>query len=225
MQANPVHPHGCGEHSGGEIIFSSSTGSSPRVWGTSLQCIRSGCNSRFIPTGVGNINGLMERTGAGTVHPHGCGEHLSRDRTKQKKGGSSPRVWGTCSQRSFHRLNLRFIPTGVGNMSLRETAKCSLRFIPTGVGNIWWLSYKPGCASVHPHGCGEHEKVTVLSGQVLGSSPRVWGTFTEQLADGTFTRFIPTGVGNIDTCTINMADTTVHPHGCGEHTVSDCRRP
>ena len=34
VRVKPVHPHGCGEHSGGGIQFSRGHGSSPRVWGT-----------------------------------------------------------------------------------------------------------------------------------------------------------------------------------------------
>ncbi len=51
---NSVHPHACGEHS---CIRDSSrllTGSSPRMWGTLVQCGVLFIGQRFIPTHVGN---------------------------------------------------------------------------------------------------------------------------------------------------------------------------
>ncbi len=53
-----------------------------------------------------------------------------------------------------------------------------------------------------------------------GSSPRVWGTLRLELARLDQMRFIPTGVGNTliqDALDMPLA---VHPHGCGEHSIS-----
>ncbi len=134
-----VHPHGCGEHSGVDISFSAADGSSPRVWGTPVSSCMHRKIRRFIPTGVGNTGFIVYAPENQTVHPHGCGEHLSMRRYEHNDSGSSPRVWGTPGH----------IPQGY--------EYC--RFIPTGVGNTLSLCAVPMRITVHPHGCGEHAQL------------------------------------------------------------------
>jgi len=50
-----VHPHGCGEHFLIAFLAIAARGSSPRVWGTYIWKNYLQDNTRFIPTGVGNI--------------------------------------------------------------------------------------------------------------------------------------------------------------------------
>ena len=57
--------------------------------------------------------------------------------------------------------------------------------------------------------------------EMCGSSPRVWGTYRIRYRANLKQRFIPTGVGNIDTSPETCCLASVHPHGCGEHF---CRR-
>ena len=57
-----------------------------------------------------------------------------------------------------------------------------------------------------------------LTGQLSGSSPRVWGTQLYPIIVKNLIRFIPTGVGNTENVAAASADVAVHPHGCGEHT-------
>ncbi len=71
--------------------------------------------------------------------------------------GSSPRVWGTYPDPVDVFVNRRFIPTCVGNIAGLEA----------GVR----------CSPVHPHVCGEHLVMTPRWVYLIGSSPRVWGTF------------------------------------------------
>ena len=73
------------------------------------------------------------------------------------------------------------------------------RFIPTGVGNT-----RP------------KSSITILT---IGSSPRVWGTRERFNRDVGYARFIPTGVGNTVGCGRRFSSASVHPHGCGEHTI------
>ena len=155
------------------------------------------CDSRFIPTGVGNTNMLIL---------FGCGIF-----------GSSPRAWGTLGACAARPARSRFIPTGVGNTPPAQrraspkavhphgrgehitedgiftdvcgssprawgTLHCGVlmrdvrRFIPTGVGNTrsCWAPWRR--LTVHPHGRGEH------FGAYAGANHEY--------------RFIPTGVGN-----------------------------
>ena len=50
-----------------------------------------------------------------------------------------------------------------------------------------------------------------------GSSPRVWGTRGLAMGAASSARFIPTGVGNTEKASPTAWESSVHPHGCGEH--------
>jgi len=49
-----VHPHACGEHLSTAAGFNTSSGSSPRMWGTRVKPDSNAVHLRFIPTHVGN---------------------------------------------------------------------------------------------------------------------------------------------------------------------------
>ena len=115
-----VHPHVCGEH----LFFWQKNlqnyGSSPRLWGTlyqSFSCIES---VRFIPTFVGNTVEWCEEFEKTPVHPHVCGEHSKIYRLFRLSGGSSPRLWGTRLDYSMLERKVRFIPTFVGNTTVKS---------------------------------------------------------------------------------------------------------
>ena len=96
-------------------------------------------------------------------------------------------------------------------------------FIPTGVGNTCPSLLSAFTASVHPHGCGEHQRLAPMRSTGAGSSPRVWGTHSNGVAITDGKRFIPTGVGNTVRKSLIMERVPVHPHGCGEHTVTQSK--
>ena len=131
----PVHPHGCGERKLDGRFSCSTTGSSPRVWGTHRRFFERVSPDRFIPTGVGNALERYPFHSRRSVHPHGCGERTASKGAPVTKGGSSPRVWGTLSPYRDHCRDSRFIPTGVGNAFRLRAGALS--------------------GPVHPHGCGE----------------------------------------------------------------------
>ncbi len=76
--SDSVHPHACGEHllhlRGGIRCG----GSSPRVRGTLPPKRRKELQVRFIPTRAGNTFLTTFAPARNAVHPHACGEHLSR---------------------------------------------------------------------------------------------------------------------------------------------------
>ena len=112
--------------------------------------------------------------------------------------GSSPRSWGTLDVNESHAVNRRFIPTLVGNTSLRVRARRLM--------------------AVHPHARGEHERhhhCVWLNG---GSSPRSWGTRRPAARTLGERRFIPTLVGNTVRGLAFSCLNPVHPHARGEHT-------
>ena len=90
------------------------------------------------------------------------------------------------------------------------------RFIPTAVGNATASDRRPFCISVHPHGCGERGGFLGHSPNVVGSSPRLWGTLHTPWGMESGSRFIPTAVGNALQAVAEKNLLSVHPHGCGE---------
>ena len=171
-----VHPHACGEHKLRIGKACTSSGSSPRVWGTQNRAVAVKCKLRFIPTRVGNTSRSRLLLFVSAVHPHACGEH-AHDASKMQDGfGSSPRVWGTRG----------------GEWRERDSG----RFIPTRVGNTYHTFSPKSETPVHPHACGEHFVVLVVLCVYGGSSPRVWGTLGTGCKCHNKLRFIPTRVGN-----------------------------
>ena len=161
--------------------------------------------ARFIPTPVGNTYKGASLWTQFSVHPHACGEHQLIFTTGAANPGSSPRLWGT---RSGIRSGIR-----------------SGRFIPTPVGNTIGGQHRYTLRPVHPHACGEH--VCNRGPRVLtdGSSPRLWGTPYVLPLHCSTVRFIPTPVGNTIKNSRVKQYRAVHPHACGEHTVSHHRCP
>ena len=175
--AQPVHPHGRGEHNMGLGMVQNRAGSSPRAWGTLSRPFFPQYSARFIPTGVGNTWHGNARGTFQPVHPHGRGEHCEEWKDILTAAGSSPRAWGTLLQGMKRRHSRRFIPTGVGNTlcvkrnygvrtvhphgrgehadEISKRLK-AMRFIPTGVGNTRLRRRCEILAAVHPHGRGEH---------------------------------------------------------------------
>ena len=69
-----VHPHVCGEQTCARRRAGTSSGSSPRVWGTGVAKNLGVAGNRFIPTCVGNRAAEIAADAIDAVHPHVCGE-------------------------------------------------------------------------------------------------------------------------------------------------------
>ena len=110
-----VHPHVCGERDSESVFVLQHTGSSPRVWGTRSAFTLQSLSGRFIPTCVGNAWPREIRGITRPVHPHVCGERWGFAWWISGRSGSSPRVWGTQTERIPAPTPTRFIPTCVGN--------------------------------------------------------------------------------------------------------------
>ena len=113
--SDSVHPRGCGEHTTCGPAASWKLGSSPRVRGTRSDSATMRQWLRFIPAGAGNTAPPSDWVSDGTVHPRGCGEHVTGTPGSGKTLGSSPRVRGTPAQRQVKSVPYRFIPAGAGN--------------------------------------------------------------------------------------------------------------
>ncbi len=132
-----VHPHTRGERTSYAIPVLSQLGSSPHPWGTLDGGRRVRIGGRFIPTPVGNATHKNHPRRPRTVHPHTRGERSSDISAKPTTAGSSPHPWGTPFDVNSIVHGARFIPTPVGNASMRG------RRLPS--------------ASVHPHTRGERD--------------------------------------------------------------------
>src|SRR3989344_6069128 len=90
--------------------------------------------------------------------------------------GSSPRAWGT------HQLGFGVV--------------LDLRFIPTRVGNTDPIYVSFASTPVHPHARGEHGTGATPAELADGSSPRAWGTLIVRGIQNEICRFSPTRGGN-----------------------------
>ena len=145
---------------------------------------------------MGNAGTHLRSAICRTVHPHGCGERIGSKIVLPSIIGSSPRLWGTPPERRQCRHWQRFIPTAVGN------AACA--------------RYPALYKAVHPHGCGERRLFGWPISNMIGSSPRLWGTRISRPLPSSRHRFIPAAVGNAYERVAESILTSVHPHGCGE---------
>src|SRR5690606_35600183 len=151
-----VHPHACGEHLSHCNETKIQAGSSPRMWGTQIYYRLPYISIRLVPTDVGNTGNVYVVRSLRAVHPHACGEHADHTCKGDFPTGSSPRMWETLISFPLLRLELRFIPTHVGNTHLTNSSGTS--------------------TSVHPDACGEHIQYVGRCSFHIGSSPRMWGT-------------------------------------------------
>ncbi len=152
---------------------------------------------RFIPTRVGNTGFKNPGATVGTVHPHSRGEHHTTQMHTSTATGSSPLAWGTLSSLDMVFDYVRFIPTRVGNTSVRQQIQTN--------------------APVHPHSRGEHCQIEQKVFDTNGSSPLAWGTPLLLKCLALLTRFIPTRVENTLHCFFFNKNNAVHPHSRGEH--------
>ncbi len=152
-----VHPHAYGERFHGALEQHQTDGSSPRIWGTGDFWAAGRGAHRFIPTHMGNGASTIEGQCQTPVHPHAYGERDPAKDTADTTYGSSPRIWGTGNRRPQLVMAVRFIPTHMGNGTLRGAASSAPscgsspriwgtdptrfvrtereRFIPTHMGN------------------------------------------------------------------------------------------
>ncbi len=138
------------------IESSEERGPSPRLWGTPGAVGPCPSQRRSIPTPVGNAAPAPWPTTGWPVHPHACGERAHRRRICTRTSGPSPRLWGTRGLAAMTQPSPRSIPTPVGNAQARTGAA--------------WAS------AVHPHACGERNRMTAGRNRIHGPSPRLWGT-------------------------------------------------
>jgi len=174
--APAVHPHVHGERLPACLPPLQAGGSSPRTWGTPDHVARRVVGLRFIPTYMGNAGNAVVAKFLFAVHPHVHGERRWVYSDTDSVCGSSPRTWGTHTDRVVDQQRRRFIPTYMGNASIVRTSTTVM--------------------TVHPHVHGERGMATVPNAERSGSSPRTWGTQVIAVGEPLVYGFIPTYMGN-----------------------------
>ena len=150
-----AHPRVCGENrteygSGRHV-----EGSSPRVRGKPVECLREDRPSRLIPACAGKTCASKWSTAGTRAHPRVCGENCIIFPAPPGIAGSSPRVRGKLRATQEGGALFGLIPACAG-----KTRECGAPIAPP---------------RAHPRVCGENQ-VQVLKARVHdGSSPRVRG--------------------------------------------------
>ncbi len=170
-----VHPHGRGDNLAMCPLRCASAGSPPRAWGQRLVAPARLGRGRFTPTGVGTTRTPRANCSNPSVHPHGRGDNAFFFAFSSFPNGSPPRAWGQRPGSGIERVPHRFTPTGVGTTSTQP--------------------HRTTVYSVHPHGRGDNDVLTVNDVREEGSPPRAWGQLLQRRGEGARARFTPTGVG------------------------------
>ncbi len=129
------------------------------------------------PTCVGKILTQLDSEAKPYRHPHVCGEDSDDPKECKTCEGTPPRVWG------------RFIFIKLVAVFARDT--------PTCVGKIISDVLKNHHTGGHPHVCGEDPIHDAVTGNDVGTPPRVWGRFNDSFVKHTFEGDTPTCVGKI----------------------------
>ena len=153
-----------------------------------------------------------------TVHPHGRGDNLTGRYNRGRTYGSPPRAWGQC----LSHLVVTGSPGGSpprawGQCARARSLRSARRFTPTGVGTMRCERFRTSRKAVHPHGRWDNARSVKVCIPPLGSPPRAWGQFIDDVIARANARFTPTGVGTMGSATVWYSPVTVHPHGRGDN--------
>src|SRR5699024_4869471 len=140
--------------------------------------------------GLGRRSAAAETLGAVQPHVRGARERVGS--VGDRRGGPSPRAWGSVPAASRGPGPRRSIPTCVGlGLAVNVVARTP---------------------EVHPHVRGARGLGRGLLGRGVGPSPRAWGSVRRRTACGSGARSIPTCVGLGWIPEAPPEGAAVHPH-------------
>ena len=117
-----AHPRVCGENMVFVASSVNSRGSSPRVQGKHLSAVVDLQGDRFIPACARKTTRPQATQYPSRAHPRACGENEPVLPAYQRPYGSSPRVRGKLSDKSFKARISGLIPACAGKTPLRLPA-------------------------------------------------------------------------------------------------------
>ena len=191
------HPRACGEHKITAGGASMEAGSSPRMRGTLSRAVNRVYGGGIIPAHAGNTLTSSSTVSVCWDHPRACGEHSIVGMSGVRARGSSPRMRGTLNQATGLDTMTGIIPAHAGNTIRNLTFYYAL--------------------GDHPRACGEHSDVAIISGTLMGSSPRMRGTPFIFSPPSDENGIIPAHAGNTGTSKRSGNAYGDHPRACGEH--------
>ena len=158
------HPRACGAHLMSNKQKKVVKGSSPRMRGSLTVVVAAAYDEGIIPAHAGltaiRRAGQPERRD----HPRACGAHVFNSPADIGGWGSSPRMRGSLSELSKWRMVRRIIPAHAGLTPRRSRGR-------RRIGD-------------HPRACGAHHVAHSFYLIWMGSSPRMRGSLSVQLAGG-----------------------------------------
>ena len=174
--------------------------SSPRLWGWSGALIRWPAAPPEFPTPVGMVRVCSAATPSRRRVPHACGDGPPAPRVSRRLRLSSPRLWGW-------------------SVAVRPRWDATEEF-PTPVGMVRKsTSSKPRLPRV-PHACGDGPVAQSWAGDLIMSSPRLWGWSVHAERDAAERLEFPTPVGMVRTLLRGSQATLGVPHACGDGPVT-----
>ena len=191
----PDHPRACGANPCSVVRSESSAGSSPRMRGKLIECLRHNLDTRIIPAHAGQTPSIPVRCPSRPDHPRACGANSWTLTGSVKEDGSSPRMRGKLSESRRSISSHRIIPAHAGQTTSRTP-----------------------CARAradHPRACGANPNRLNRCTALCGSSPRMRGKpiVAEQRVG--VVRIIPAHAGQTSPKMAAMACRTDHPRACG----------
>ena len=174
-------------------------GSSPRVRGK--PCIRrpGRCARRLIPAHAGKTLDGRAHDEHHRAHPRACGENRTFVPSSRIIVGSSPRMRGKLTPRTWKTTLTRLIPAHAGKTC------------------IWSRLTKHGQA--HPRACGENAGKLEAEAGSRGSSPRMRGKRLAEPPAEAWRGLIPAHAGKTLSALAPIWHQWAHPRACGENVL------
>ncbi|RYP99499.1 hypothetical protein PG22506_1226 [Bifidobacterium pseudolongum subsp. globosum] len=195
------HPRACGANLRALTGWSGCQGSSPRMRGKPDPFTEAIRFLRIIPAHAGQTNTFVFSLPACTDHPRACGANPAWMIGVFGPFGSSPRMRGKPSDRSYHRLHHRIIPAHAGQT---------------------YAATSPTLASAdHPRACGANSVIVCCFVSKYGSSPRMRGKLASMVRRRSTMRIIPAHAGQTHQSAITSPRFADHPRACGANTDAE----
>ena len=189
------HPRACGANALRKLNRNTSTGSSPRMRGKRLDCVRHSVHPRIIPAHAGQTPSLILLLDSLPDHPRACGANAALVFATSLDTGSSPRMRGK-----------HVLPDCIPTQG---------RIIPAHAGQTPGLHLRRCRMPDHPRACGANAQGQQQRMTASGSSPRMRGKRMARPQHQAHSRIIPAHAGQTAWHRCHMVTQTDHPRACG----------